>query len=136
MTPRVFVDAHIFLRLFTVDDQGQSERAAVLFRRAAAGELSLFSGPPVLFEVAWVLRRGYHVPRGKVLATLAAVLAAPGVEVSDAALVRSAVERAQASGAEFADAYIAAAITAHACDAVATFNARDFRKLGVSLMAF
>ena len=136
MNPRVFVDANVFLRLFTVDDQGQSERAASLFRRAGAGEVGLVAGPPVLFEVAWVLRRAYHVPRDKVLAALSAVLAVPNMEVTDVALVRLAVERAQATGAEFADAYIAALIAVNGCDAVSTFNQRDFKKLGVALAAF
>ncbi|MEI8078578.1 MAG: PIN domain-containing protein [bacterium] len=136
MKPRIFVDANVFLRLFTVDDQGQSERAADLFRRAGAGMIGLFSGPPVLFEVAGVLRRAYHVPRDKVLGALAAILAVSGMEVVDAELVHLAIERAQATGSEFADAYIAAAIAAHGCDAVATFNRRDFKKLGVALAAF
>ena len=74
---------------FPEPDQGQSERAANLFRRAGVGEIGLFSGPPVLFEVAWVLRRAYHVPRDKVLKALSAILAVPGMEVIDAELVRS-----------------------------------------------
>jgi predicted nucleic acid-binding protein len=136
MKPRVFVDANVFLRLFTVDDWGQCERAANLFRRAGAGEAELVAGPPVLFEVAWVLRRAYHIPRDKVLAALSAILAVPGMEVTDAALVRLAVERAHTTGAEFADAYIAASIAANGCDTVATFNRRDFKKLGVALAEF
>lgn len=136
MKPRIFVDANVFLRLFTVDDQGQSERAAGLFRRAGDGEVGLFSGPPVLFEVAWVLRRAYHVPRDKVLGALTAILAVSGMEVVDAELVHLAIERAQVTGSEFADAYIAATIATHGCDAVATFNRRDFKKLGVALAEF
>lgn len=136
MKERLFVDANVFLRLFTVDDQGQSDRAAGLFRRAGSGEVGLFSGPPVLFEVAWVLRRAYRVPREKVLRALTAILAVPGIEVADAVLVRLAVERAEANGAEFADAYIAASMGANGCDAVATFNRRDFTKLGVVLAEF
>lgn len=136
MSSRVFVDANVYLRLFTADDHGQSERAAALFRRAGAGEVKLFSGPPVLFEVAWVLRRAYHVPREKVLGALSAILAVSGMEIADAALVQLAVERARATGAEFADAYIAASCAANGCEAVATFTARDFRKLGVALAEF
>lgn len=136
MKPHLFVDANVFLRLFTVDDGGQTERAEALFSRAAAGDVQLSSGPPVLFEVAWVLRRAYHAPRDKVLTALAAILAAPGVTLMDAELVRMALEHAQATGAEFADAYIAASVTASGCDSIATFNARDFRKLSVPIATF
>ena len=40
------------------------------------------------------------------------------------------------SGREFADAYIAASITANGGDTIATFNRRDFKKLGVVLAEF
>lgn len=136
MKKRFFVDANVFLRLFTEDDQGQTERAAALFRCAGAGEVSLFSGPPVLFEVAWVLRRAYHIPRDKVLNAVSAIMAAPNMEIADAALVRLAIQRSQATGAEFADAYIAASTAANGCDAIATFNERDFKKLAVPLASF
>ena len=56
----VFVDANVFLRFFTRDDQGHHEKATTLLRRAAAGEIALVAGPPVLFEIAWVLRAAYR----------------------------------------------------------------------------
>jgi len=56
--------------------------------------------------------------------------------VAAAELVRLAVERVQATGAESADAYIAAAMTANGCDAIATFNRRDFKKRDVVLAEF
>jgi predicted nucleic acid-binding protein len=61
----VFVDAKVFLRFFTQDDQGHHARATMLLRRAAAGEIALVAGPPVLFEIAWVLRTadGPRAPR-------------------------------------------------------------------------
>jgi predicted nucleic acid-binding protein len=49
---RIFVDANVFLRFFTRDDEGHHQRAARLFERAVKGEISLHTGPPVFLDVA------------------------------------------------------------------------------------
>jgi predicted nucleic acid-binding protein len=67
---RVFVDANVFLRFFTVDREGHHELAVRLFDRATAGEILLVTGPPVLFEVAWTLRSAYGLSREQVLDVL------------------------------------------------------------------
>jgi len=43
------------------------------------------------------------------------------------------VEIARESGAEFADAYVLAGAEAAGADEAATFNARDFRRMGAAL---
>lgn len=131
-----FVDTNVFLRFLTVDDRGQHERAARLFEAARRGECRLVTGPPVLFELAWTLRAAYKVPRDRVLEVLSAVFAMPGMSLTDAPLVAAALGLAAATGAEFADAYIAADCRAAACDGVATFDRRDFERLGVAPASF
>jgi predicted nucleic acid-binding protein len=130
---RVFVDANVFLRFFTADDEGQAARAEHVFRRAAAGDLALVTGPPVLFELVWTLRSAYKQSKIQVLTALKAVLALRGLELSDRALVEEAVRLASASGQEFADAYIAASVAAAGGGALATFNRRHFDRLGTPL---
>jgi len=131
-----FVDSNIFLRFFTSDDAGQNERAAKLLRSAAEGEVRLVCGPPVLFEVAWTLRSAYHVPRDKVLAALQTIFAIPGLEFTDTPVVGRALTSASLKKAEFADAYIAAIAHFAGCDGVATFNPRDFDRLGMARAEF
>jgi predicted nucleic acid-binding protein len=126
-----FVDANVFLRFLTVDDQGHHERAVRLFEAARAGECRLVTGPPVLFELAWTLRAAYKSPRVLVIEILSAVFAMPGMTLTDAPLVAEALSLASASGSEFADAYIAASTRAAGCAGVATFDRKDFAKLGV-----
>jgi predicted nucleic acid-binding protein len=128
-----FVDTNVFLRFLTVDDRGQHTRAAGLFGSAARGEQALASGPPVLFELAWTLRAVYKMPRIKVLEVLSAVFALPGLTLTDSALVAQALSLAAETDTEFADAYIAANSRAADCSGVATFNQKDFTKLGVDL---
>ncbi len=122
MNAPVFVDANVFLRFFTVDESGQSARAERLFKAAAAGECRLVTGPPVFFEVAWTLRRRYGVSPENTIKALSSMLALPGLFVTDAGTVESALSVAIRSGVEFADAYIAASARIAGCESVATFN--------------
>jgi len=126
-----FVDANVFLRFLTVDDRGHHPRAVRLFETAKAGECRLVTGPPVLFELAWTLRAAYKIPRDRVLEILSAVFAMPGMTLTDASLVADALTLASSTGAEFADAYIAASSRAAGCAGVATFDRKDFAKLGI-----
>ena len=100
----VFVDANVFLRFFTQDDEGQHARAAKLFRAGAEGRLSLISGPPVLFEIAWTLRAAYGQDSSEVLDVLESILALPGLALTDAAVCAEAVRLARLSGVDFPDA--------------------------------
>ena len=133
---RVFVDTTIFLRFLTQDDAGQSEKAERLFHEARDGRLRLVTGPPVLFELVWTLRRAYKVARGRTLEILASLLAWEGLELTDRALVEAAVERARASGQEFADAYVACVADAAGAGSIATFNERDFSALAARTHAW
>lgn len=131
-----FVDANVFLRFFTVDEQGQHERAASLILKAREGEIRLVCGPPVLFELTWTLRSAYKIPREKVQEVLSAVFAMPGLVMTDAHLVETALTLAANAGVEFPDAYIAAGALAADCDGVATFNRKDFARIKVRLADF
>jgi predicted nucleic acid-binding protein len=128
-----FVDANLFLRFLTVDDQGQHESAASFLEKASRGDIRLVCGPPVLFELAWTLRAAYKTPREKVLEILSAVYSMPGVTLTDESLAASALTLASETGVEFADAYIAASARAASCSGVATFDRKDFVRLGIEI---
>ena len=93
---RVYVDANVFLRFFTRDDEGQHERV-------------------------------------RILEILDAVAAFPGLSLSDGATALSAISLARESGVEFADAYIAASAQSLGVDQIATFNAKDLKRLESAL---
>jgi predicted nucleic acid-binding protein len=133
---RVFVDANVFLRFFVGDDERQQARAERLFLDATRGKLTLVTGPPVLFEVAWTLRGPYGVEPSQILEVLARIAALPGLELADAGLVGQALLLAHEKGQEFADAYIAAGARAASAEAIATFNRKDFERLGLTLHEF
>lgn len=132
---RVFVDANVFLRFFTQDDQGQHARSVRLFEQAVEGGVSLVTGPLVLFEIAWTLRSAYGLKRDQVLDVLSRLLGMPGLELVDGKLVERAIALARTSRREFADAYVVESARALGIDRIATFNGKDFSRLGVLLYA-
>lgn len=132
---KIFIDSNVFLRFFTMDDQGQHEQAVDLFKKADAGKIGIVTGPPVLFEIAWTLRSAYDQSKERVLDVLSAIAALKGLQLTDADLVEEAINLARSSGKEFADAYIAAAARKMKAE-VATFNKKHFQRLGAKLYPF
>ena len=133
---RLFVDANVFLRFFTRDDRSQHGAAEKLFREAATGKVSLVTGPPVLFEIAWTLRSAYGLTPEKVLDVLSRIVSLPSLELADGPVVEEAISVAKASGQEFADSYILASAHRLGAGTVATFNRKDFLKMGATLHPF
>ncbi len=134
---KVVLDANVILRVIAEDEPGQARKAAGVFEAAAKGKLELYVTPPVLFEVAWTLRRAYGSSRvkrcSKHYQTCAPATA--GVTLSDQAVVEQALATAQSSGLEFADAYITAVVRLGiGITKVATFNAKDFKRSGMDLL--
>jgi predicted nucleic acid-binding protein len=128
----IFVDSNVFLRFYAEDDQGQGDSAEEMFRRAERNEVELVSGPPVFFEVAWVLKSCFKWPNRRILETLEAMAAVPNMKLLDKDLLSEAILLAKRTGQDFPDSYIAATALSRRSK-VATFNRKHFIKLGAAL---
>ena len=93
----------------------------------------MVTGPPVLFEVAWVLSRLYKRDNNEILDFLEAILSFPHIKILDKELVIDAISLARKVNGTFADSYIAASACRTRADNVATFNKKHFTELGVAL---
>ena len=122
----VFVDTNVFLRFLTGDDLRQREKAVALFKKAAAGEISLLSGPPVFFEIAWSMRTVYGQKNEVILEFLTSMLRLPGLRITDITVVEKAIGLAKNRGTDFADAYVAALAGSEGATELATFNRKHF----------
>ena len=125
-----FVDSNVFLRFYTADDSKQQAEAQEIFLKAREGELELFCGPPVFFEIAWVLNSRYKVPLAEVLDKLEAILAIPNLHVLDDEYVKRAISLARENNQSYADAYIAV-VAQDKRIGVISFNKKHFARLGV-----
>ncbi|MCL2146750.1 MAG: PIN domain-containing protein [Synergistaceae bacterium] len=128
----ILIDTNVFMRLFDLSDPAQTAKAKNLFVKAASGSIALVVAPPVLFELAWVLRSALKRSNEEVLDILEAIMTWQGLKVSDNDYVQTAISLARKKGQSFADAYIC--VTAQKQDfKVVTFNTRHFEKFGVPL---
>ena len=132
-----FVDTNVFLRLAVVADENkQMIQAKRLFEQAQTGNVTLVTGPPVLFEVAWVLSRLYKRTNNEIMDFLEAIISYPNLRVLDKEYVIAAIDTARSTNNAFADCYIAISAKNTKTDNVATFNRKHFSKLGVEFYPF
>ena len=133
--PGYFVDSNVFLRFYTADDPKQQMEARKIFLKAQAGELELFCGPPVFFEIAWVLYSRYKIPSAEILDKLESILTIPNIHVLDDDYVKRAIFLARETHQSYPDAYIAV-VSRDKHIGVISFNTKHFSRLGVELYPF
>ena len=130
--PGYFVDSNVFLRFYTADDPKQQMEAQKIFLKAKAGEFELFCGPPVFFEIAWVLNSRYKITAAEILDKLESILAIPNMHVFDDDYVKRAISLARETSQSYPDAYIAV-VSQDKHIGVISFNKKHFSKLGTDL---
>jgi predicted nucleic-acid-binding protein len=135
MMQKYFVDSNVFLRYYSRDDETQMRRAKSILLQAREKTIELYCGPPVFFEVAWVLKSAYGMKNDEILNVLEAMLGTPNLRVIDAEIVSGAIALARATQQGFADSYIAVAAQKLETGVI-TFNEKHFAELGVQLYHF
>jgi predicted nucleic acid-binding protein len=133
---KVFVDSNVFLRFMVADDEKQRQAAKALLTAAEKGKLQMVTGPPVFFEIAWVLRTKYKFSGERILDVLTSILGLTGLHVLDSRIVSAALENARKHGQDYADAYIVATADQENIAELATFNTRHFKNKGIALHEF
>jgi predicted nucleic acid-binding protein len=132
---RYFVDSNVFLRYLNKNEPQHAVAAASLFQKAKDGDVELFCGPPVFFEIAWVLKSFYKISNADILDILESILSIPNLKVFDAEYVAAAISLAREKGGGFADSYITVT-TRDKNLGLASFNTKHFVKLGAELYPF
>jgi predicted nucleic-acid-binding protein len=118
----------LFIRLFTKDDLVQTPLVVALFRRAAAGEFTLFTTVSVITEIVWILeKKGVtsNVIRNHILS----ILNTPGIEVENATLVGQAADIYAGKNIDFVDACSICSMKANNIKVAYTFDHRHFSRV-------
>jgi len=103
-----FLDTNIFIRYLTNDDLAKADRVEKLLEQAAKGEIQLATTELVIAEVVWVLESFYKLTNAAIGPMIKAILATPGLEVINGALVEKALGYYLEKNIDFIDGYIAA----------------------------
>ena len=122
------LDTNILIRYLTQDDPEQFQAALRLLNRKGA---TFFVPDLVLVEIDWVLSGVYGWKRDEIAETFARLLTVHNLVFEDEGRIRSALKSVR-SGADLADALIAAVSQERGCRELATFDKgllRHFSKL-------
>ena len=104
----LFPDTNVLLRYLLDDEPAQSRRAREFWETIRDGSSRAVLTEGVLMECVYVLQRFYKVPRDRIAASLAAVLAYKGLSREDASLFDRALEIYSAVNLDFVDCLLAA----------------------------
>ena len=130
---KIFIDTNIFLRYLINNVPVQIDKVERLFDLAEKGEVTLITGPPVFFEIAWTLKSFYNVNREGIYESISAIIGLPGLEIIDLEILEEALELYKQTSADFSDVYIAVQSKKAGAESIATFNTKHFKNLNVEI---
>ena len=130
---KIFIDTNIFIRYLINDVPHQIDKVERLFDLAEKGEVTLITGPPVFFEIAWTLKSFYNVNREGIYESISGIIGLPGLDIIDLDILEEALELYKQTSTDFNDAYIAVLSNKAGAESIATFNAKYFRNLNVEI---
>jgi Predicted nucleic-acid-binding protein, contains PIN domain len=103
-----FLDTNLFIRYLTNDDPPIADRVEKLLTQATEGKMRLVTAEMVIAEIVWVLESVYHMNHQGITPLIKAILATPGLEVTNAGLVSRALDYYNSQPMDFVDGYIIA----------------------------
>lgn len=124
------IDTNVILRYLMGDIPVQTVRASALMERLESGAERAEILESVISEAVWTMESFYRVSRPEIAEKLAAILSFRGVQVPSKGLLIKALARFSATSADFVDCLLAAKAMQKKL-AVYSFDAKDFRRLGV-----
>jgi len=102
-----FVDTNLFVRYLTDDDAEKADRVEALLGEASEGRVRLVTADLVLVELIWVLESSYDLKPVEIAPMIRSILATPGMEVINGALLAKALDHYEGNHIDIVDGYIA-----------------------------
>ena len=100
-----FVDTNIFLRFLVNDDPTKADACEMLFKKAAAGKVSLFTTDMVIAEIVWVLESYYELSKDDVRDKVEKILNTKNLECPNKSLILNALVTYAEKNVDYIDAY-------------------------------
>lgn len=118
----IFVDTNYFLRFLLADQEEQHKTAKTLFKRAAAGEVNLFTSLVVFFEVYWVLASFYKKEKDELVEKLEGLLSLTFIDYQEHSVLVDAVRVFKETPLDLEDAYNLVYASANGASELKTFD--------------
>ena len=124
-----FVDTNLFIRYLTNDDQEKADRVEKLLVQAKSGTLNLVTTEMVIAEIVWVLESFYGLTPKVIAPLIRGILATPGLEVINGALISRALELYEGQNFDFVDGYIAAVMEKQGISDLYSFDRKHISRI-------
>jgi len=127
---RCFVDTNLFVRYLTNDDLEKADRVEELLGDASEGRVKLVTADIVIIELVWVLESSYDLDHTEIAPMIRSILATPGMEVINGALVARALELYEDKNIDIVDGYIAALMEKMHIGAIYSYDRKHLSRMG------
>jgi predicted nucleic-acid-binding protein len=124
-----FVDTNLFIRYLTNDDPEKADRVEKLLVQAKTGTLNLVTTEMVIAEIVWVLESFYGLTPKVIAPLIRGILATPGLEVINGALISRALELYERQNIDFIDGYIAAVMEKQGISDLYSFDRKHISRI-------
>ena len=124
-----FIDTNLFVRYLTNDEPATASRVEKLLARAAEGKIRLVTAELVVAEIVWVLESVYQLSNQEIAPLIKAILATPGLEVTNADLVGRALDNYAVRSMDFVDGYIVATMEKMGIEGLFSFDKKHLSNI-------
>ncbi|PIY68906.1 hypothetical protein COY90_03385 [Candidatus Roizmanbacteria bacterium CG_4_10_14_0_8_um_filter_39_9] len=101
-----FIDTNVILRFLLRDNEGCYKKAVGYFGDAKAGNIQLHLIPEVIFEIDYVLRGVYSIPKQEIVEICLKLVKSPLLKINDRSVLIQALEMYKTMNIDLFDIYL------------------------------
>ena len=125
------LDTNVLIRFLTADKNKKYRKLYSFFESLERGEMRVELKLIVLFQVIYVLKSFYKIPKKEIVGGLAELIRYKGITIKETRIVQRALELWREKNVEFVDCYLIACLEKDAQSIIYSYD-RDFDKFKVN----
>ena len=125
------LDTNVLLRFFTSDKSKKFKRLYEFFETLERGDMRVELKLIVIFQVIFVLKSYYDVPKGDIVSGIQNILKYKGISIKEKKIVQRSLELWSKKNVEIVDCYLIASLEKDSQNLLYSYD-RDFDKFEVN----
>lgn len=125
------LDTNVLIRFFTLDQNENRENLYSFFESLESGEIHVELKLIVLFQVIFVLKSFYKIPKEKISSSLIDLLKYAGITMKEKKIVQRTLALWRDKNVEIVDCYLIACLEKDAQNILYSYD-RDFDKFSIN----
>ncbi len=125
------IDTNVIVRFLTEDNRSQYKNLYPFFNSIEKGEMRVELKLIVLFQVVFVLKSVYKVPKAHIAEGLLTLLQYKGITIKEKKIVNRTLELWRDKNIEIVDCYLVASLEGDSQNLLYSYD-RDFDKLNIN----